>query len=161
VAQASELVVRLEATFRTLGKRIYLPSMRRLRALHPTLDKVSFPLLAALEFTEGLRPSDLAAAVDLDLSTVSRHLSQLEQLGLVSRRPDGDDRRASRISLTPVGHESLRTVLAVRAELLDSVLMGWSDHDRGQLLALLDRLLAGVANQATTINQLDKMEKTA
>jgi DNA-binding MarR family transcriptional regulator len=155
MAEASELVVQLESTFRMLGKRIYIPSMRRLRALHPTLDKVSFPLLAALQGSDGLRPSDLATAVDLDLSTVSRHLTQLEQFGLVSRRPDGDDRRASRISLTAAGRESLQTVLATRAQLLDDALEHWSEPDRAQLLSLLTRLLTGVASQS------DKMERTA
>jgi DNA-binding MarR family transcriptional regulator len=89
----------------------------------------------------------LAAAVDLDLSTVSRHLTQLEQRGLVNRRPDGDDRRASRISLTDTGRVFWQDLLSARSELLGSALSEWTDDDRAQLLNLLTRLLADVAKQ--------------
>ncbi len=84
-------------------------------------------------------------AVELHLSTVSRQLRQLEGLGLVSRRPDGDDGRACRISLTAQGRESLALVRASRAVMLDEVFRGWPEDDRRDLLRLLDRLLAGLA----------------
>jgi DNA-binding MarR family transcriptional regulator len=143
-ARGSELAARLERTFQLLGRRIYLPSLRHLRATNPGLDKASVPLLGALEDQADARPSDLAVALELDLSTVSRQLHQLEQLGLVSRRPDGDDGRASRISLTPAGSESLAFVRASRAATLDEVFRDWPEGEREQLLALLDRLLLGL-----------------
>jgi DNA-binding MarR family transcriptional regulator len=151
MAQESELVRRLEATFRMIGKRVYLPSLRRLRSQYPGLDKVSYPLLAVLDEVADMRPSDLAAAVDLDLSTVSRHLVQLEQRGLISRRPDGIDRRASRITLTDTGREFWQNLLSARSELLGSALSQWTDDDRAQLLNLLTRLLADVAKQPDTM----------
>jgi DNA-binding MarR family transcriptional regulator len=140
----SGLAARLERTFQLLGRRIYLPSVRHLRATNPGLDKASVPLLGALEEHDDVRPSDLAVALELDLSTVSRQVHQLEQLGLVSRRPDGDDGRASRISLTPDGRDSLGFVRASRAAMLDDVFRGWPDGERQQLLAMLDRLLTGL-----------------
>jgi DNA-binding MarR family transcriptional regulator len=143
--QASDLATRLERTFQLLGRRIYLPSVRHLRAANPGLDKASVPLLATLEEHGDARPSDVAVAVELDLSTVSRQLRHLEQLGLVTRRPDGDDGRASRISLTAQGLASLGFVRANRAATLDEVFRDWPDDERRQLLTLLDRLLAGLA----------------
>ena len=103
------------------------------------------PLLATLEEHADARPSDVAAALELDLSTVSRQLHHLEQLGLVSRRRDGDDGRASRISLTAQGRESVQFVRAHRASTLDEVFHDWPDDERHQLLTLLDRLLTGLA----------------
>ncbi len=143
-ARGSELAARLERTFQLLGRRIYLPSVRHLRATNPGLDKASVPLLGALEEHGDVRPSDLAVALELDLSTVSRQVHQLEQLGLVTRRPDGDDGRASRISLTQAGSESLASVRKNRAAMLDEVFHDWPTDERQQLLALLDRLLAGL-----------------
>jgi DNA-binding MarR family transcriptional regulator len=141
----SDLAARLELTFRLLGKRIYRASERQLHADHAGLDKASVPLLAALEEHDGARPSDVAAAVELDLSTVSRQLRQLQRLGLVTRRPDGEDGRACRISLTAQGLSSLAMVRASRAAMLDEVFSGWPDADRRELHRLLDALMAGLA----------------
>jgi DNA-binding MarR family transcriptional regulator len=141
----SDLAARLESAFRLLGKRIYLASARQLGTVNPGLDKASIPLLATLEERHDMRPSDVAVAVELHLSTVSRQLRQLERLGLVTRRPDGDDGRACRISLTARGRESLSLVRTSRAAMLDEVFRGWPDADKHHLLRLLDRLLAGLA----------------
>ncbi len=141
----SDLAARLEATFRLLGKRIYLASWRQLRTVNPGLDQASVPLLAALEEHDDARPSDVSAAVELDLSTVSRQLRQLERLGLATRRPDGKDGRACRLSLTAQGRDCLSAVRASRAAMLDEVFGDWPAAERRELLRLLDLLLAGLA----------------
>jgi DNA-binding MarR family transcriptional regulator len=141
----SDLAARLELTFRLLGKRIYLASMRQLRAVNPGLDQASIPLLASLEEHDDVRPSDVSAAVELDLSTVSRQLGRLERLGLVTRRPDGKDGRACRMSLTAQGRNCLSDVRASRAAMLDEVFGDWPDAERRDLLRLLDLLLASLA----------------
>jgi DNA-binding MarR family transcriptional regulator len=143
--QVSELAVRLEATFGLLGKRIYLPSLRRLTAINRGLDRASIPLLGVLEEQGELRPSDLAAALELDPSTVSRQIRHLEGKGLVSRSADRDDRRASLIGLTGAGRSGLSAIRRTRAAVLQHVLADWSDHDRELLLGLLDRLLDSLA----------------
>jgi DNA-binding MarR family transcriptional regulator len=144
-SSASELAARLESAFQLLGKRIYLPSVRQLRVLNRGLDRASIPLLVALEEQDGLRPSDVAAAVELDLSTVSRQLRQLEELQLVTRRADTEDGRARRVSLTADGRDSLARVRASRASMLDEVFRDWPADEREHLLRLLDRLLAGLS----------------
>ena len=144
-ARSRDLAAQLEATFRLLGKRIYLPSVRQLRAVSPGLDQASVPLLGAIEERGECRPSDLAAAVELDLSTVSRQLRQLEQAGLVSRRPDSDDRRAFRIRLTESGAARLGAIRMSRARMLDEVFSSWPEDQRADLLRLLDRLLAALS----------------
>jgi DNA-binding MarR family transcriptional regulator len=141
----SELADRLERTFRLLGKRIYLPSLRRLSSISHGLDRASIPLLGVLEEQGEVRPSDLAAALELDPSTVSRQLGQLERLGLVQRSADQADGRATLIGLTPAGRGNLATVRQARAALLEDVLAQWNEADREQLQALLDRLLESLA----------------
>lgn len=137
---ASDLAGRLEATFRLLGKRIYRTGPRRVIDGVPELDLASNALLAVLEDQDELRPSDIAAALELDLSTVSRRLHQLEKVGRVARRADDGDGRVSHIRLTAKGRASLAAVRADRARMLDDVLVEWPDADRSRLNALLERL---------------------
>lgn len=50
--------------------------------------------------------TDLASAIDLDRSTLSRNLHPLERQGFVQLEP-GEDRRARCVSITPAGREKL------------------------------------------------------
>jgi DNA-binding MarR family transcriptional regulator len=140
-----DLPERLEKAFRLLGTRIFASSVRELRMVHPGLDRAGITLLGAVDATADARPSDVAATVGLDLSTVSRQIRQLEQLGLLSRRPDGADRRASRLSLTARGRDSLAMVRTRRAEMLGEVFGDWPDAERHEFLRLLNRLLDGLS----------------
>ncbi|MDT4922781.1 MAG: hypothetical protein QOG01_494 [Pseudonocardiales bacterium] len=157
---ASDLALRLESAFRLLGKRIYLPSVHEMRALNRDLDRASIPLLAALEERDDLRPSDVAAAVELDLSTVSRQLRQLEMMGLVTRRPDSVDGRARRLTLTTEGRQALQRIRGSRAAMLDEVFHDWPEAERAGLLRLLDRLLVGLnaLPARTSVNRISQEE---
>src|ERR1700735_1907407 len=106
----SDLAARLELTFRLLGTGISRASERQLHSGSAGLDNASVPLLAALEEHDGARPSDAAAAVELDLSTVSRQLRQLERLGLRPRGAEGARRRP------PVGRGGCRRARPVDRE---------------------------------------------
>lgn len=151
--ERDDVVGRLELAFRLLGKRVYLPSLRALRPGgpgHAGVDKASYPLLALLEEHDEVRPSDAAAALELDLSTVSRQVRQLEQSGLVTRRPDEADGRACRIHLTAHGRDGLCAVRRSRSQLLESTFGDWPQTDREDLLRLLDRLLTDLHNTLPT-----------
>jgi len=96
--------------------------------------------LARVSMLAPARSSDLAAGVGLDQSTVSRHLQSLESEGLIERRPDPLDRRASHVDLTPEGKLAVNELLAQRAQLIDAALKAWSETDRQTLATLLARL---------------------
>ena len=70
---------------------------RKLRTRHPEdqVDPSTFPLAKALMCHREMRVSDLAAKVELDASTVSRQIKQLEDKGIVERTTDPADGRAS------------------------------------------------------------------
>lgn len=70
------------------------------------LTATQLPLLAALRGGGGDRGRDLADALELDRSTISRNLALLEHRGLVRAEPRLD-RRERRISLTPAGEQAL------------------------------------------------------
>ena len=136
----SDLARQLEGTFRLLGKRIYRTSTRRTFDDRAGLDHASISLLAVLDDQDELRPSHLATALEIDQSTVSRQLQQLEKLGLISRRADSGDGRVSRIRLTGDGRRRLAAIRAARARMLDDVFAGWPEADCRQLNVLLERL---------------------
>jgi TRAP-type C4-dicarboxylate transport system substrate-binding protein/DNA-binding HxlR family transcriptional regulator len=101
------------------------------RGLRPHgLSYVPYFVLLLLAADEGgLRPSDIAADLRLDGSSLSGHLDKLEAADLVERRPDADDRRVIRVHATTAGRrltEELepigRALSAVEADLAPEAL---------------------------------------
>lgn len=88
---------------------------------------------------DGVRPSQVAALLHVDLSVASRALSQLEELGYVRREPDADDGRATRVHLTDAGSSWLAEFGNGYATRMQDYLTGWSDGDLATLTDLLHR----------------------
>jgi DNA-binding MarR family transcriptional regulator len=113
--------------------------LRRAAGVTP-VDQAGLVVLHRLACAPAVRPSDIAADLGLDASTVSRHLRTLEQLGLVERTDDPDDRRAQRVALSDRGHEVLDRAIAQRQAVVAAALADWSEADRRSLERLLVRL---------------------
>jgi DNA-binding MarR family transcriptional regulator len=94
-----------------------------------------------------MRITALASSTQLDTSTVSRHITQLEQAGLVDRSQDPDDGRAQRVGLTEEGRTQLEASTSRRRELLTESLDGWDTADLADLERLLGRLVASVESR--------------
>jgi DNA-binding MarR family transcriptional regulator len=120
---------------------------RRLKAKQPgdTIDHSAHVALFVLRCSGALRLSDLAARMELDASTASRHVRALEQLGLVRRSPDPDDGRAFRVELTEQGIEQWESSARRRMELLSAAMDGWSEDDVETFERLMTRFADGVA----------------
>lgn len=93
------------------------------------------------------RASDVAAELQLDLSTVSRQLSALEKQGYLRKAADPDDRRASRIEITPEGKALVRQLFENRIKAITPALEKWSAADRDKLFKLLIRLAGDLKSQ--------------
>jgi DNA-binding MarR family transcriptional regulator len=119
----------------------FMRLFRRLKRLSTMtgLDPALVVVLHDLGCSGPTRTSVLAETMRLDQSTVSRHVRALEQLGLVERTGDPDDRRAALLSLTPAGKERLAAIIAERRAIFSSATAGWSDDDRAQLAGFIDR----------------------
>jgi DNA-binding MarR family transcriptional regulator len=111
----------------------------RLRVEGP-VDKAGMAVLHEVRLLGTVRPSDLAARMRLDLSTISRHLHALEQQGMVQRTSDPTDARAQRISLTARGSELVTRLLAHRAAMIRDAVAHWPPDDRRSLQQILCRL---------------------
>jgi DNA-binding MarR family transcriptional regulator len=120
-------------TLMALGRRM------RQRMTDDTLDFSVVPILKVLSTCGAMRLSSLAEALELDASTVSRHVKQLEDRGYLGRTSDPDDGRASRIEVTDSGRDALLQHISRRKALLTTVLERWSDAERETLRDVLDR----------------------
>jgi DNA-binding MarR family transcriptional regulator len=146
---AREAYVRVEREIGLLLRRSRAISARLSRELHPDLDGAAYGLLALLQDTGPLRAGDLVARLGLDKSTVSRQVSTLVALGLVTREADPVDGRAQVLSTSPEGTARLSRIRDARRARWEADLAGWPTEDvarLGELLARLNRL--GEAREA-------------
>jgi DNA-binding MarR family transcriptional regulator len=100
-------------------------------------------LLAAVQSRPGQRMGDLAARLDITGRTLTVMVDALEQEGLLARKVDPGDRRATRLELTPAGHRFVRHAAEVRDELWDQAVAALTPAERQQLVHLLSRLAPG------------------
>ena len=91
---------RVEAEVGILIRRVKRVLGERARLLHPDLHPATFFLLNHIVERAPIRAADLVGAFGMDKGGVSRQVQHLVDLGLVDRRPDPEDRRASLLAPT-------------------------------------------------------------
>jgi DNA-binding MarR family transcriptional regulator len=90
--------------------------------------------------TEGpMRASAIAEVLRSDPSTVSRQVAALVKDGLLERRSDPGDGRASLLALTAKADDVLAEHDQIRLNYFAQMLDGWSDTDLRRFAGLLDR----------------------
>jgi DNA-binding MarR family transcriptional regulator len=124
----------------------------RQRAAGDDLDPGSIWLLKTLA-GQPMRVTDLAASANLDTSTVSRHVAQMDRAGLVERTPDPADGRAHRVELTPSGRSRLDEAFRRRRALLGRSLRDWDTEDVTAFDRLLSRFVGDVENLTTDLEK--------
>lgn len=82
----------------------------------------------------------LAEAVGIQGATLTHHLNAMESAGLVTRRRDPENRRLHVVELTPDGDALFFRLRDVAMAFDQQLRTGLSEHDVGQLEALLTRL---------------------
>ena len=105
------------------------------------VDMAGYHLLAHLRFGGPQRATGVAATFHADPSTISRQVSALVRAGLVERRADPDDGRASLLAATDDGVRVIEAERRRRARVIAKVLGDWEPADRQALTTLLDRFL--------------------
>ncbi|MBC3841654.1 MarR family transcriptional regulator [Streptacidiphilus sp. 4-A2] len=120
----------------------------RLSALHG-VSLADLTLLLQLGRAEGgrMRRVDLAQALGLTASGVTRGLIPLERIGLVVREPDPRDARVAYAALTPTGRERLAEMLVTAEMVAEDVFESqrWADGGFDLLAGLLAELEGGRA----------------
>ena len=93
----------------------------------------------------GIRVGDLARELRITVGGTSKLIDRIQRAGLIAREPDPDDRRASRVVLTPAGKRRLTVAVksyeAEVAGVLDAVL---GPEEQRQMSDYVARLLSWV-----------------
>jgi DNA-binding MarR family transcriptional regulator len=86
-----------------------------------------------------LRASELAEITQADPSTVSRQVATLVARGLIERRPDAQDGRASLLQATAAGVAFKERLAGSRSAHFSELLAEWSEDDQRCFADLLAR----------------------
>ena len=98
-----------------------------------------------LAIDDGITQSQLADALCVDASTVTKTLVRLERDGVVERRPDGADARAVRVFLTPRGRGLFEPVVDIWTRAEQRLVKDLGEAERVLLRRLLLQVLANLA----------------
>ena len=172
-ATASDAPVRPDVaavadTFVALMRTFVRTRSRLLAAAKHDVEWSAHVLLRALSLEGPMRSSALADRIESDPSTVSRQVAALVRDGLVERRADPEDGRATLLVPTPKADAILREQNQIRLQHFDRMLAHWSasdlrtfgellqrftnDYDEANTNWLIDRVAAGrpPAEEGTT-----------
>lgn len=96
--------------------------------------------LASIAKHGGPTHGELAAIEQVAPPTITAVVGKMETLGLVTREPDANDRRVTRIRVTPAGIHHLDEVRSRRTSWLATQLASLSDDERRRLTDAVDVL---------------------
>ena len=130
----------------------------RIRVLHWCADQSMTNALAAMELTAAQGqimaylvhqpqppcPRDVEEAFRLSHPTVSGLLSRLEKKGFIALCPDPADKRCKRIHVLPRGEECHETMHRVLLQNEEALVRGFTDGEKEQFFAFLERAIANV-----------------
>lgn len=120
--------------------------LRRANAIHVStssgeieLERSSYGILCFIADNGPQRLGAIASAFQLDPSTVTRQVHTVVNLGLADRATDQSDRRATVLSLTTLGQDSVKSAREHRRRMLEAILGEWTLEEREQFSRLLTR----------------------
>jgi DNA-binding MarR family transcriptional regulator len=139
----SEITVPIRRNPVALARRLFQIGMAvAAEALGTTdLTPLQYAILAYLSDEPDLDQAGLAARVGVDRTNIGLLAQQLEAKGLVSRRVNGDDRRARLLRLTPRGVKLFQLVGPRARAAQNGILAPLAPADRGLLIDLLVRVI--------------------
>jgi len=145
----TDAVRALEAEFGELINHMRRVLMENATRVSPGMLPGAYKIFTTIVRRGRVSQSALADLLVVDKGQLSRSVRDLEELGLIQREPDPDDRRASILSPTPLGLERLEAARAPQENTLVHTLAGWPIDDIRNLTQLLHALTAGVTPAPT------------
>ena len=138
----------------------------QLRILHWQFDQTVSIALAEMELTAAQGQimgflshrntppcsRDIEEALHLSHPTVSGLLSRLEKKGFIEFRSDPVDRRCKRIYVLPKGHACHETIHHIIDENEAKVVSGFTEEEKAQFAALLQRAISNMGPQPCNRN---------
>ena len=100
-------------------------------------------VLTAIAERSPVSQAEIAAAMNVDRTTMVAFIDDLEGKGLVERRQDPDDRRKNAVGLTGAGRDTVRQAAAAVERTDDAFLGPLSAAEAAQFKRMLHALLSG------------------
>ncbi|MET7375092.1 MarR family winged helix-turn-helix transcriptional regulator [Micromonospora arida] len=141
----------MESGAHELGLRLYdlVRSVRLLKQRRaderPAIPAGMLGMLVQIDqISSDCHARDLVERTRLDASTVSRSVTALVAHGLVERRPDPTDKRATFLAVTPAGRAALADSHRWYGEVLERALADWTSGEVAALSAALGRFTGDI-----------------
>ncbi|GAA2799217.1 MarR family transcriptional regulator [Kitasatospora paracochleata] len=133
IAEALGLLLR-----RDTRARLYA---RLTDGLGEAVDDLTYPVLSGLARIGPSSAADLGREIGLDRTTVTRRADRLEQAGLLQRRPDPADGRATLLALTSEGTHLVAVTRQRLADVIEASLAAWPSADAETFARYLRRFV--------------------
>lgn len=134
--QATEVV---ERQLLLLFRKVRAGFEQLAREVHPGLDAAAYGILQLIDTGAATTVTTLAERLSVGKPTISRQVTALEKLGLLTRQPAHARSRAVQLRLTDEGRVRLEGARSRRQERFRVMLEGWPLQDVRTLGELLDR----------------------
>lgn len=102
------------------------------------VDPSAYPVLFQL-VEAPRRTTELAGCLHADISTISRQVTSLVDVGFVERTQDPEDRRATILVATDAGRAAFAAMQRDRDRLMSQIVTDWTEADVADLVRLLSR----------------------
>jgi len=139
-----QLLEELEENLGLLLRSMKQESLRKAKAVSPELQGAGFMALGYVHHHQPCRVMDIASYFGIDKGAISRHVQQLEELGLVRREKSASDNRSSLLYLTEAAEEKLAALRSTGREAWSDSLADWADVELETLNELLVKLQASL-----------------
>ncbi len=112
--------------------------------LDPELQPAGYTILRYVMSREPIRAADIATALGMDKSAVSRQLTSLREIGLLETHPDPADGRATLLASSEKARTALASFQASFRSAYREVLSTWDDSDVDNFARLLRKFNDGI-----------------
>jgi DNA-binding MarR family transcriptional regulator len=143
VSARAEALQALEGSFERLMQQWRRSYAEAAECVSPGMLPATYKVLTTISREGAATVSTLAEHLAADKGFVSRTVSELEELALVTRVPDPHDGRVRLISVTENGRSRLQLARAPYQHLLAEELDSWPVTSIEQLTTLLNALATG------------------
>lgn len=139
-------LLRIEAAMVELGRMTRSGRADRLRCERAGVDVTGAAqrLIYYLMENGPMRLSELARRTETDPGILTRQVNAIERQGIVVRRPDPTDRRATLVSMTARGRRIAQRLREVQDEVLGGQLAAWTAGELERAADLMERLIRDV-----------------
>jgi len=141
---SGEPLGRLESEMLSFVLRI--ESAARQSTMYERMERAAYRIARLLDSGGPATVIEIARALELDASTVTRQVAAMEARQQATRRIHATDRRAWEIHLTAGGREEMEAITELRLQRFAGWLDGWTDDDVDRFGRLLERFNAAVAS---------------